>query len=83
MGFGLTVPRRAKQGDRFPFVSAIDTEIVLVHRDYGVSWIKLAHPNQTDISEVGLTLPVAFREFRQLLDIPMAVERDPQHFVLQ
>src|ERR1019366_9491372 len=57
----LTWTGRAEHGDRFPLVAAIDSEIVLVNRDYGVPWIQLAHPNQTKIGEIGLTVLVALR----------------------
>src|SRR5271167_844416 len=82
-GSSSILPRRAEDGNGLPFVPAVDSEVTLIHREDGVPWIKLAHANKTEIGEVRLALPVAFRKFRELLDIPIAVERESQHFVLQ
>jgi hypothetical protein len=41
------------------------------------------HSDQTKIGEIGLTVQVAFGELRQLSQVPMASECDPQQFVQQ
>jgi hypothetical protein len=79
----LVSVRRTEQENRFPLVASIDSEIVLVNSDNGMPWINLTHPNQTEIGEIRLTIQVAFRELGQLSAVPIAVECDPQHLVMQ
>jgi hypothetical protein len=74
--------RRAEQRDCLTFVTPIDSEVGFVNGDNGVMGIHLTHANHAKIREIGLAVTVVFREFRQLCKVPIAVERNPQHFVL-
>src|SRR3984957_4944440 len=71
----------AHQRDRLPLVTPINSKIILVHGDDGMPRIELAHPNQAKIGQVGLSILIAFRDFRQVLEVSIAIKRDPQHFV--
>ena len=67
-------PRRADQGNDFAPVSAIDAEIFLVHRDDAAFWIKLAHPDEAEIGQVGFTIAVAFGQSGQMRKVIVAIE---------
>jgi hypothetical protein len=85
---------RTEHGNRFPLVAPLSSEIVLLNGGNGMPWINLAHLDQTSSrsnlipikqrsARSGLTVPVAFGELRQLSQVAMAIECDPQQFVLQ
>jgi hypothetical protein len=48
--------------NNFPLVPPVDPEIVLIHRDHGVTGIQFAHTNQTQVGQVGFTIFVAAGE---------------------
>ena len=49
-------PGRAEERDRLAAISAIDTEVFLVHGDHGVLGKQLTHPDQAQIRKVGLAI---------------------------
>src|SRR6266853_181304 len=56
---------RGNKGNSFPLVAAVDSEIVAVDCEYGVSRVQLAHSNQTEVRQIGLTIRESLREHRK------------------
>src|SRR5437764_10641939 len=52
--------RRTEQRNGLPLVSAVDSKVLLVHRDQGMARVKLAHSNQAQIGEVSIPVRVTY-----------------------
>jgi hypothetical protein len=76
----LLTPRRTNQRNDLTFVPPIDPKIV-IHCDDTVVWIQLAHPNETKISQIGLSIRISFCQGRQLRQMIIAIERKSNEFL--
>ena len=56
---------RADQRNHLAFVPAVNAKI-LVGCDHAVVRVKLAHPDQTKIGQIGLLVGITFGQVRQL-----------------
>jgi hypothetical protein len=72
--------RRADQRNHLAFVPAVNAKI-LVGCDHAVVWIKLAHPDQTKIGQIGLLVGITFGQVRQLRQMIIAIEREVHQLV--
>src|ERR1017187_4134966 len=51
--------RRTDQGNRFALISAVNAEVLAVHRNNTVSGKEFAQANQAQIGQIGMTVGVA------------------------
>src|ERR1700692_791342 len=66
---------RADQRNHLAFVPAVNAKI-LAGCDHAVVWIKLAHPDQTKIGQIGLPVGITFGQVRQLRQMIVQIKRD-------
>jgi hypothetical protein len=71
--------RRAKKGNGFPPIAAINPEVFLIDGDYCVVRIDLAHPNDAKIGEIGFTVSITLGKFGEFGEILRTAECNPQH----
>src|SRR5207244_10598153 len=67
---------RADKGNRLPLVASKHAKVRAVNRDNAVTWKELAHADQADVREVGVTIRVSLRQGRQLRKMIFTGERD-------
>src|SRR5437016_13150386 len=65
---------RADQRNHLAFVPAVNAKI-FVGCNHAVMRIKLAHPDQTKIGQIGLPVGITFGQVRQLRQMIIAIER--------
>src|SRR5207245_6228818 len=75
--------RRAKCGDDFALIAAVDAEVRFIHRDHQVPRIEFAHPNQAQISEVRMTVFITSSEVMKRSDLARAIECHANDAALQ
>ena len=71
---------RADQRNDLAFVPAVNAKI-LVGCNRAVVRIKLAHPDQTKIGQIGLLVGITFGQVRQLRQMIIAIEREAHQLV--
>jgi len=71
-----------KGRDNLAFVSPVEAEIILVHRDHNVTGIEFTHANQASVGKIGLTILVAAAKIAQLLQVTGTIKSYSKHFIL-
>lgn len=66
--------RRTDEGDRFPFVPAINAEIFAVYCDDAVARVQLAHADEAKIGEMWVAIAIAARQGCELGQMVLAIE---------
>ena len=68
--------KRTDEGDRFPFVPAINPEIFAVYCDDAVARVQLAHADEAKIGEIWAAIAIAARQRYELGQMVLAVESE-------
>jgi hypothetical protein len=68
---------RADERDSLALVAPVDAKVLPVCRGDAVTRVELAHPNQAQVGEIGLTVCIPLRQRRQVREVLTAVECQP------
>lgn len=73
---------RTQECDWLTLITSVHAKIILICRDDGMAGKQLAHAYETKVREIRLAILIAIGQFRQPVEISIAIESQQQHIVI-